>query len=128
MTYFVVGLIIVLLLAIIILVALWKSTQLRENTTQHNLNAMTGNYESATQGLLISEAARKDEKKRNEAAVAALRAEIAALESDLYACNSPALVRERLRKLLQSSVPEAPSSGAGTGPLGAVPYGSAPKP
>ena len=119
---------IALLIALVVLVALWKSTQLRENTVQHNLNAMTRNYESACMALQLAEAARSDERARNEHAMAALRAEIASLEGDLYACNSPGVVRDRLRKLLQSSMSEASSNGAGTGPLGAMPYGSSPKP
>ena len=126
-TVLVVGLI-AALISQVVLVALWKSTQLRENTALHNLNAMRGNYEGACAALQLAEAARKDEKGRSEKAIAALRAEIATLEGDLDACRTPDAVRDRLRKLLLSSVPEAPAGGAGLGPLGAVPYGSAPKP
>lgn len=119
---------IALLLIAIVLLALWKSTQLRENTLQHNLNAMTRNYEAACMALQLAEAARSDERARSEHAMAALKAEITSLEGDLYACNSPGLVRDRLRKLLQPPVPENASGGAGAGPLGAMPYGSSTKP
>lgn len=128
MTTFLVVLVIGSLISQVVLVALWKSTQLRENTALHNLNAMTRNYESACQALQLAEAARKDENGRSEKAIAALRTEIATLEGDLDACRTPDSVRDRLRKLLLSSVPEAPAGGAGVGPLGTVPYGGATKP
>lgn len=102
-----------------ILTALWKGAQsvlIKERTAHEKTK---GDLAATTKGLEISEAARKDEKARLEAVIAAKRAEIEALEADNHACNSPALVRERLRGLLSS--PEVPSPGAGIAPFGGVP-------
>lgn len=110
-----------------ILLALWKGAEVREANTVKALELARHDVTATQAALQISEKAREVEKARLEAVIAGLKADIASLESDLHACNSPDLVRERLRRLLSSPVP-APASGVGVGPYGTVPFGAPAKP
>lgn len=101
-----------------ILVALWKGAQSVAQRERSDHEKTKNDLVATMKGLEISEAARKDETARLEAVIAAKRAEIEALEADNHACNSPALVRERLRGLLSSP---SPTSGGGVPPFGGVP-------
>lgn len=116
-------------IASLVLAALWQGAQkicLQERAAHvQQLAEMEARY---TTGLQLSEAARVDEVARLEALIEQKKADIATLEADQYACNSPALVRERLRKLLLSPTSTANSAGAGTGPLGTMPFGSTSNP
>jgi hypothetical protein len=117
MTYAFLIALIVGLLGAIVLVALWQSTKqllLKEKADHEKTKA---DLAATLTGLKLSEAGRTDEKARLEAVIAAKRADIEALEADNHACNSPALVRERLRGLLSS--PSTPSGGVP--PFGGVP-------
>lgn len=107
------------LLVAIVLLALWQSTKQLLLKEKADHEKTKGDLAATVTGLKLSEAGRADEKARLEAVIAAKRAEIEALEADNHACNSPALVRERLRGLLSSPEP-APSGGV-------PPYGGVPK-
>ncbi len=102
-----------------ILTALWKGAQSVAQKERAAHEKTKNDLAATVKGLEISEAARRDEKARLEAVIAAKRADIEALEADNHACNSPALVRERLRGLLSSPPPDAP--GGGVPPFGGVP-------
>jgi len=94
-----------------ILAALWKAAQ-KLLSDERGAHAVTrANLGMAQTALELVEAARKDDKSRLEAVIAAKLVEIKELEADTYACNSPAVVRERLRKLLVS--PPAPAASSG---------------
>lgn len=128
MTYAFLIALIVGLVAAIVLVALWQSTKqlLMKEKVAHDKTK--NDLQAATAGLQLSEAGRSDEKVRLEALVVQLKKEIDTLASNVP--HDPAAVRGRLNELLgavQPAVP-VPGPGAGTGPLGAMPYGSAPKP
>jgi len=102
-----------------ILTALWKGAQNLLSIEKAAHEKTKGDLAATAKGLEISEAARGDEKARLEAVIAAKKAEIATLEADTYACNSPALVRERLRSLLHS--PSADPASPSVPPYGGVP-------
>lgn len=104
-----------------ILVALWKSTEIREKGARNELEGANRELFATRTAVQISEAARADEKARLESVIAGLKKEIQNLETDLAACSSPDAVRERLRRLLTIPSDLSSSSGGGT------PYGGVPK-
>lgn len=68
---------------------------------------------------------RTTERLHLEAVIENLKKEIENLEKDLYQVRDPAVIRDRLRRLLAFSVPE---SGSGRTPgYGQLPYGSTSK-
>jgi len=101
-----------------LLAAFWQAARAALVKERGEHQKTKGDLTAVSKALEISEAARKDETARLEAVIAAKKTEIATLEADTYACNSPALVRERLRSLLSSPTPAAPSG---------TPYGGVPK-
>jgi Cu/Ag efflux pump CusA len=111
-----------------ILAALWqgaKGALIKERSDHDSTKA---DLAATNTGLKISEAARGDERTRLNTLIVELKKEIATLEANLPA--DPGAVRDRLNQLLggvQSPVP-VPDPGAGIGPLGTMPFGSAPKP
>lgn len=108
-----------------VLVALWKGAELKlvqEQAAHKTTKAEAANVSAA---IGLSESARTNEAARLEAVIAHLKQEIASLENDLSACESPDVVRDRLRKLL-APPPPAPA-GLGTSPNGLVPFGGAAK-
>ena len=107
-----------------LLAAMWQAAKVALVKERADHQKTQADLAATLAALKVSEQARGENTARLEALISQKQSEIAALEADQYACNSPALVRERLRKLLS---PPAPA-GAGVAPLGTVPFGSAPKP
>jgi flagellar basal body-associated protein FliL len=69
----------------------------------------------------------RDQQVRYEAVIEALKKEVATIEANLQTCRDPAVIRDRLRRLLGSQEVGLPS-GAPAAPVGAAPGGGAPKP
>lgn len=95
---------------IAVLVGLWKGAQAELVTQEARLVRVAGELEATRLQLGASETARATERARDAAAMTTLKQEIASLENDLVACESPDVVRDRLRRLLGS--PAAADSGA----------------
>lgn len=87
-----------------ILAALWQAARLAcvEERAAHEKEAtqLRAELAAAKAASQLLEARVVNDAARLEAALAAKKREIAELEADLYACNSPGLVRERLRRML----------------------------
>lgn len=115
------------LVAGIVLVALWQSTKQQLQREQAAHEKTRAELSATNTGLELSEAGRSDERRRLEALIAQLKLEISHLETSLS--DDPAAVRARLTELLgavQPTVP-VPNPGAGAGPLGVMPFGSTAK-
>lgn len=84
--------------------ALWKGVLgvLAAERAAHEATKST--ITAASKAVEIAEAAQLEIIAQYDAAMAAKRVDILALEADNHACNSPALVRERLRKLAAAPV------------------------
>lgn len=124
MTYAFLILLAVALLGALVLVALWKSTEvkLKAEAVAHDRTKLA--LATAEKGTEISEAARGDEKARLEQVVTNLKGELSQLEKAIDEKANPADVRARLRQLLGaegSAVRPVPTPGGGIPPFGGVP-------
>lgn len=110
-----------------ILAALWQGAKGSVIKARADLAQATAATAAATKAVEISEAARGDERARLNNLIVELKKEVAALEVNMP--RDPAGVRSRINELLGAVQPPVPvpAPGAGTGPLGIMPFGSAPK-
>ena len=92
-----------------ILLALWKSTALREQTEKAGREEALRELAATRAALSLSETSRAEGVAHLEAVVANLKKEITALEADLRTCASPGAVRQRLRELLAPLPAAAPA-------------------
>lgn len=79
--------------------ALWQAARAAYVQERAESEKLRGSLSAATTATRVSET----ERARLEAVIAGHKAEIARLEGDLDACQDPAVVRERLRRLLGSA-------------------------
>ncbi len=112
---------------VVIVVTLWKNAELREANAVKALELSRTEADVLRVELAAATRLAGEDRTRLEKIIATLKADIAALESDLHACNSPGIVRERLRRLLSPPDGSAASSN-GVGPYGTMPFGTPAKP
>lgn len=113
------------LLGGIILLALWKSTEVKLIAAQAELAKAQAADAADEKGTEVSEESRADEKARLEAVITGLKAEIAKLEGEMDATTDPAVVRARLRGLLAAPSEPVPAANPASG--GVPPYGGVPR-
>lgn len=127
-------LLIIALVAIIITLTFMRRAELDCEKYRSSLNSSALDNQSLTQQVdgaiarqKLIEGSRTLERIRYEAIIDNLKKEIGTLEKDLAQIRDPAVVRDRLRRLLAFGTPESSKPTDNPAGYGQMPYGSTPK-